>query len=69
MDPAKPLQHNLTADDCACLDRVLDRTPSALELAHACRECGWDVDQVIEALAEQLAIARKAKATFFPNRP
>ena len=54
--------------ECDCLDRVLERTPALLSLAKTCEDCGWDVSAARDALAEQHAIAEKAKAAFFPNR-
>ena len=55
-------------EECACLDRVLARTPALIQLAQQCENCGWDVSSARAALEEQQAIATKAKATFFPNR-
>jgi hypothetical protein len=68
-DQVTPMpKHTLGADDCKCLDRVLERTPALLELANTCQNCGWDVSAALDALSEQHAIAQKAKAAFFPNR-
>jgi hypothetical protein len=64
-----PVQHSLGDEECACLNRVLARTPELLQLAKTCTDCGWDVSAATEALNEQHEIARKAKAAFFPNRP
>ena len=55
-------------EECACLDRVLQRTPAIVELARKCEDCGWDVSAARQTLEEQLSIATKAKATFFPDR-
>jgi len=60
--------HPLTDEHCQCLDRVLETVPKALELAAACTDCGWDVSEQARVLKEQLEMARKAKAKFFPNR-
>lgn len=62
------IKHSLGDEECACLDRVLARTPQLLQLAAACENCGWDVSAAQAALAEQHQIATKAKATFFPNK-
>lgn len=59
----------LSDDDCARINAVLERTPQLLQLALTCQECGWDVSAAQEALQEQLDIATKAKAAFFPDRP
>jgi hypothetical protein len=62
------IKHALGDEECACLDRVLQRTPALIQLAQACEDCGWDVSAARGALEEQQAIATKAKAKFFPNR-
>lgn len=62
------LQHTLREEHCKCLDKVLESIPKTLALAEACKDCGWDVDYLIEALKAQQAMAQKAKAHFFPNR-
>lgn len=63
------LRHSLTDEHCACLDRVLERTPGLLKLASACEDCGWDVTDRRAVLEEQLEMARKAKSVFFPFKP
>lgn len=68
MEPETQPACKLGDAECECLNRVLARTPKLLELARKCKDCGWDVSAAEEALAEQLDMARKAKATFFPNR-
>lgn len=55
-------------EECKCLDRVLERTPNLIKLAQDCENCGWDVSAAKETLQEQQDMARKAKATFFPNK-
>jgi hypothetical protein len=55
--------------DCDALNRVLQRSADALALGLACKECGWDVDVYISKLQEQIDIATKTKAKFFPNQP
>jgi len=54
--------------ECACLDRVLARTPGLLKLCNDAESCGWDVSAAKESILEQQQIAAKAKAVFFPNR-
>lgn len=58
----------LSPADCERINAVLQRTPALLQLALTCEECGWDVDAAKQALQEQLDIATKAKAAFFPDR-
>jgi hypothetical protein len=53
--------------DCDALDRVLRRNTDALTLALACKDCGWEVDAYIAKLQEQLDVAAKSKAKFFPH--
>jgi hypothetical protein len=55
--------------ECEALNRVLARTPGLLKLCDDAGNCGWDTSATKESLLEQQAIAAKAKATFFPNRP
>jgi hypothetical protein len=62
------IKQALGDEECACLDRVLQRTPALIQLAKQCEDCGWDVSAARGALEEQQAIATKAKAAFFPNR-
>lgn len=57
----------LTKEHCACLDRVITRTTELLQLAQQCTDCGWDVAAPVEALLEQLNLAKNTKAKFFPN--
>jgi hypothetical protein len=57
----------LTQPDCDCLDRVLRRSTDALSAAQAFKECGWDVDVYIAKLQEQLDLATRTKAKFFPH--
>lgn len=58
----------LSDADCQKINAVLERTPALLQLAQTCQECGWDVSAAQQALQEQLDIATKAKAAFFPNQ-
>lgn len=53
---------------CKVLDQVLESVPQALDLAAKCKDCGWPVDEFIQQLEAQKAMATKAKAHFFPNR-
>lgn len=66
---AKKQASPLTQEHCDCLNRVIERTQSAIDLAQQCSDCGWDTSAVQEALQEQLDMARKAKANFFPGQP
>lgn len=60
----------LTDEHCNCLNRVLEQTPPALELAQACIDCGFEFGQQFkERLLEQQRQATLLKAKFFPHRP
>jgi hypothetical protein len=63
------IAHNLDGSHCDCLNRVLQGTPNAIELAKCMQECGWDTSQQLAALMEQQRQATIAKAKFFPNMP
>jgi hypothetical protein len=52
---------------CDCLDRIIQRTTMAMQLADDCKSCGFDVDQYIDVFKQQLDSAKKAKAKFFPQ--
>lgn len=55
--------------DCDTLTQAIERGNNALQLALACKDCGWDVDAYIGKLQEQLDLAMKTKAKFFRNQP
>jgi hypothetical protein len=63
------LDHPLQQCDCDALNKVLESAPRAIQLAEACKECGWDASEFEAQLKAQLEMAKKAKATFFPGMP
>ncbi len=62
------LQHPLTEEHCKCLDKVLEGAVSALELARACKDCGFDVSELESQIVAQKEMAEKLKAKFFPYK-
>mgnify|MGYP003336103182 CR=1 FL=1 len=57
----------LQQEHCDALNNVLASIGPALELAQACKDCGWNVDDYIQQLKDQQVMAIKTKAKFFPH--
>ena len=62
---ANPLNHT----HCDCLNKVLESIPQALQLVQACKDCGLDVSEFEQQFQQQLEMAQKLKAKFFPGNP
>lgn len=58
----------LNDEDCKNLDKVIESGEGTGKLLLACRECGLPVDDAMARNAEQVDVARRLKAKFFPNR-
>lgn len=63
------MNNPLTPEHCACLNKVLEQSGPAIDLAKACKECGLDSDEYLNQLTAQKDMATKLKAKFFPNIP
>jgi len=57
----------LSADHLKYLNDVIRGIPSARDLALRCQSCGLPVEEFLTQLDEQEKMARKLKASFFPN--
>ena len=63
------LIHPLGDAHCQACNNVMQNALKALELARACKDCGFPVDDIIATLESQLAMAQKTKSIFFPEQP
>lgn len=58
----------LTGEHCSILDRVLLSTAETADLIRRCKECGLPVDDAEQQNTAQREIARRIKASFFPDQ-
>jgi hypothetical protein len=63
-----PTKLYLNETHCACLDKVLQNSVDALDLATRLKECDCPVDDIIDAINRQKLQAEKLKAHFLPHK-
>lgn len=59
----------LNAEQCKCLDDVLQSIEYTRQLISSCKNCGLDMAQYEQQLDTQKQIADGFKRNFNPNRP
>ena len=59
----------LNANQCDCLDKVLQSIAYTRELINKCKDCGLDMDRMDAELEMQKKLAEGLKRNFAPNRP
>lgn len=58
----------LTEEHAKTLDKVIKSCAETAEYLRKCAACNINVDKEARENAEQEAMAKKMKATYFPNR-
>lgn len=61
------VNHPLGPEHLKVLDKVLAACAETAEYCRQCEECNLDVGPELKKNAEQMEIARRIKAKFFPN--